>query len=575
MLSTLLLASSAATLLAASNPSRSCGMSGPGSGLAMGGLAIAGVLGAVTSPIWGPVYLVGKGIGMAIDAIDQTAHPSEAGSALTVKDVDWKKRNETVELKKFFAEAEKNPTPTNLFAAGLQFFVAEDFAAADNYFRRASELVKKNPNYLQDKTLLSVLALSENQRGNLKMQQQRFNNAVEHFQEAYDIITKHLEGSKASNDDDEKKAAHNNNETSSNILSADSVGDSLAYAKLHAAVYSDSCWAWGSDEVKAAVLVSRTNNLNEAVSFFTERADRLQSAPETVAKYETLLKAAIAVFYKYAEEVSYRWKNPEALFYTKTVAEIKALFPTWQQTFRENVLPRFEKVLSFLEKLPNKKNASHSGELLGWCGYYLSRIYFLLGDDKKAKSILAKCGLLLPADELERQEFPESCPIALEKLEKGVEQDEPGYYTNYENLAREALRPHALPPQAESSEQLGHDWKQHFFKVPTFCSVCSEFINLEENSEAFRCEYCYKGAHKHCREKIGDSAPCAKRSQPKEGATNQHQHVLTKTNLHKPTFCSSCSKFIVNPFGAYKCSLCFIVVDKSCAQEMKNAVISD
>eukprot|EP00911_Craspedida_sp_UC1_P000494 UC1_evm4s372 len=119
-----------------------------------------------------------------------------------------------------------------------------------------------------------------------------------------------------------------------------------------------------------------------------------------------------------------------------------------------------------------------------------------------------------------------------------------------------------------------------WFRQPTFCSLCHQFIWGVVSRQGYQCVTCGKCVHKHCHEKVIDRCPGAEELDKTIRARNEALQQRFNVNIpHKfkgktfksPTFCSHCGTLL---WGLYKqgvaCEICHTSCHKRCADKMAN-----
>ena len=108
-----------------------------------------------------------------------------------------------------------------------------------------------------------------------------------------------------------------------------------------------------------------------------------------------------------------------------------------------------------------------------------------------------------------------------------------------------------------------HVFELHFFKQPTFCSHCSQFI-YGVGKQGYICLQCGYSLHKHCVELVTFSCPNHENAE-----RGQHPHRFKIHSYKKPTFCDHCGQFIYGLVRqGHQCSapLCKMNVHTRCVR---------
>ncbi|XP_064604272.1 protein kinase C delta type-like isoform X2 [Liolophura sinensis] len=129
--------------------------------------------------------------------------------------------------------------------------------------------------------------------------------------------------------------------------------------------------------------------------------------------------------------------------------------------------------------------------------------------------------------------------------------------------------------QQRVHEVNGHEFIAKFFRQPTFCSICTEFI-WGLNKQGYCCKLCSCAVHKRCHDKILGKCPgSAKDSRETKMLTERFNinipHRFKVNNYMSPTFCDLCGSLLVGLFRqGLKCEVCGINCHKRCEKNMAN-----
>ncbi|BFZ08103.1 hypothetical protein BsWGS_11142 [Bradybaena similaris] len=129
--------------------------------------------------------------------------------------------------------------------------------------------------------------------------------------------------------------------------------------------------------------------------------------------------------------------------------------------------------------------------------------------------------------------------------------------------------------QQKVHEVKGHHFIAKFFRTPTYCSFCTDFL-WGLNKQGYQCQLCNCAVHKKCHEKILGKCPgSAKDSRETMMLTERFNidmpHRLRINNYMHPTFCDHCGSMLFGLFRqGLKCEVCGINCHKKCKQFMPN-----
>ncbi len=578
----------AALALLAPSAAKACG--GGGWTLSNKDLGIIAIA-TVTLPIWiGPALAYGvtvvvvDGVKKGVDSAKDAVRPVAYNSSLTN---DAQPRKMTAEeMRPFFDEAEKNPNQVNLFRIGVHLAIAGDLATARRYLRRSIEIAKKQhpDTWESDPQVVSILALANQQMGDIQMRYRIFDEALSFYLETKRLLDNLQQGAKkqvaAAADDNEKNATAAGE--SSSLLSESSVNHNVAWALLHKALY---------------VMPNKINAEMEKASIFqalSQAAEMLKKTRGASLDYE--LHYCIAEFYTFTqhfEETCPDKKqgpenkgdadNSEVYDYVQhdfTKPWYKEFVPKFVAEFNEKITPLFS---SFLAKLSPTASSPKDPQILLWliASHYYARCLFVAGGKENTSE----------ARELNRTVFEvvdegntgadKSLAIILHDASMWGRREFDEYEANYDLTQCAFLRVQAAvaplplsPSDTVSCGTVPHEWIAHTCLRPTWCRSCMKFISFSENQEGcFKCTHCDMRVHKQCKEHLGKDAMCPVASDVQNMA--DHIHVMKKQTLHHPTWCSKCNDLIKNPFGAFACQSCSTVVHADCLEKMSNALVSE
>lgn len=579
MLSKLVFVTAAATLLLPSAAEACCGPSFTGKQL-----AALGVVAVILSPVLIPYGIIHGSVVLgasAVRGIKEKLSADRQGSEATQKQTAyWRERSNSAQVKEFFEKADKDPTPNSLFTCGLHFMLAGDVCGARMYLRRAIELARKDENWERDEKLLLFVIFATYNLGLAKFKSQRYDQALVHFQEAHQLITKHF----GVFDRDAKTT-----QLDDAVLDAAEIEREMSWARLHRALYDvdDFLNANGEndDSLRAKDLNQAVSELQAQAATFAKNVNDASATNDAISdKYIAQLRAAVGLFYQKANEHCYWWgvERPETeddADGNKLRQRLVADQDARAKVFSEQVIPAFQSIISAVEDSGLGKRQMDLQDfryVAGWAHYYLARSYYVVHDKSAARNQLSLCECFLDKSDIAFDPSEvENYITSLQNFSGEVKtQLGPSYM---EFIANAALPVHYATTDLSNltSQAQPHLWEAKKMHRPTTCAKCMKWLSGKDKDEAFICTCCGYRAHKSCKEALGDDAPCLARSG--EAILAGHQHVLRKKTLHRITFCTFCTRLIKNPANALKCESCSSVVvhADSCAPQMRNVIIAE
>ncbi|KAM4740183.1 LOW QUALITY PROTEIN: protein kinase C delta type-like [Anableps anableps] len=120
-----------------------------------------------------------------------------------------------------------------------------------------------------------------------------------------------------------------------------------------------------------------------------------------------------------------------------------------------------------------------------------------------------------------------------------------------------------------------HEFIATFFRQPTFCSVCRDFV-WGLNKQGYKCKQCNAAIHKKCIEKIiynctGTAANSAETMFQRERFNVNVPHRFSYYNYRAPTFCDHCGSLLWGLVRqGLKCDACNMNVHSYCQIKVAN-----